>query len=157
MSLRADDVHTGYGRIKVLQGVSIGLGDGEILGVLGRNGMGKTTLIRCLAGLLPSWQGSINLDGEDVTRLPAHERARRGLTTIVQGRGLFPRLTVRENLEMGRIAGGGGKRKPPRRGHRLLPAARRTPWPGRRHTQWRRAANAIDRPRADDASAAHVA
>ena len=131
MSLRADDVHTGYGRIKVLQGVSIGLGDGEILGVLGRNGMGKTTLIRCLAGLLPSWQGSINLDGEDVTRLPAYERARRGLTTIVQGRGLFPRLTVRENLEMGRIAGGGGKRSRldevvgyfPRLGERLSQAA----------------------------------
>ena len=131
MSLRADDVHTGYGRIKVLQGVSIGLGDGEILGVLGRNGMGKTTLIRCLAGLLPSWQGSINLDGEDVTRLPVHERARRGLTTIVQGRGLFPRLTVRENLEMGRIAGGGGKRSRldevigyfPRLGERLGQAA----------------------------------
>jgi ABC-type branched-subunit amino acid transport system ATPase component len=110
MGLRADNVYTGYGRIKVLQGISIALGDGEILGVLGRNGMGKTTLIRCLAGLLPCWQGSISLDGEDVTRLPAHERARRGLTTIVQGRGLFPRLTVRENLEMGRIAGGVGKR-----------------------------------------------
>jgi branched-chain amino acid transport system ATP-binding protein len=131
MSLRADDVHTGYGRIKVLQGVSIGLGDGEILGVLGRNGMGKTTLIRCLAGLLPSWQGSISLDGEDVTRLPAYERARRGLTTIVQGRGLFPRLTVRENLEMGRIAGGGRKRSHldevigyfPRLGERLGQAA----------------------------------
>jgi branched-chain amino acid transport system ATP-binding protein len=131
MSLRTDDVHTGYGRIKVLQGVSIGLGEGEILGVLGRNGMGKTTLIRCLAGLLPSWQGSINLDGEDVTRLPAHERARRGLATIVQGRGLFPRLTVRENLQMGRIAGGGGKRSRldevvgyfPRLGERLGQAA----------------------------------
>ena len=98
---------------------------------VGRNGMGKTTLIRCLAGLLPSWHGSISLDGEDVTRLPAHERARRGLTTIVQGRGLFPRLTVRENLEMGRIAGGGGKRSHldevigyfPRLGERLGQAA----------------------------------
>jgi len=109
MSLRAEDLHCGYGSIKVLQGVSLALGDEDILGVLGRNGMGKTTLIRCLAGLLPAWQGSINLDGEDVTRLPPHERARRGLTTIVQGRGLFPRLTVRENLEMGRIAGGGSK------------------------------------------------
>ncbi len=109
MSLRAQDLHCGYGSIKVLQGVSLALGDEDILGVLGRNGMGKTTLIRCLAGLLPAWQGSIKLDGEDVTRLPPHQRARRGLTTIVQGRGLFPRLTVRENLEMGRIAGGGSK------------------------------------------------
>jgi ABC-type branched-subunit amino acid transport system ATPase component len=110
MMLRVEDIHTGYGDIKVLRGVSINLGDGEILGVLGRNGMGKSTLIRCLAGLLPVRLGAISLDGEDITRLPAFERARRGLTTIVQGRGIFPRLTVRENLEMGRIAGGGGKR-----------------------------------------------
>jgi ABC-type branched-subunit amino acid transport system ATPase component len=131
MRLSAHDVHSGYGGIKVLQGVSIALGHGEILGVLGRNGMGKTTLIRCLAGLLPSWQGSINLDGEDVTRLPPYERARRGLATVVQGRGLFSRLTVRENLEMGRIAGGGGKRSRlhevidyfPRLGERLGQAA----------------------------------
>jgi ABC-type branched-subunit amino acid transport system ATPase component len=109
MSLRAQDLHCGYGSIKVLQGVSLALGEEDILGVLGRNGMGKTTLIRCLAGLLPAWQGSINFDGEDITRLPPHQRARRGLTTIVQGRGLFPRLTVRENLEMGRIAGGVSK------------------------------------------------
>ncbi len=110
MVLRAENIHTGYGDIGVLRGISISLGDGEILGVLGRNGMGKTTLIRCLAGLLPAWQGAIILDGEDITRLPPHERARRGLTTIVQGRGIFPRLTVRENLKMGRIASGGNKR-----------------------------------------------
>jgi ABC-type branched-subunit amino acid transport system ATPase component len=109
MNLRAQDLHSGYGTIKVLHGMSIALDDGDILGVLGRNGMGKTTLIRCLAGLLPTWQGSISLDGEDVTLLAPYERARRGVTTIVQGRGLFPRLTVSENLEMGRIAGGGGK------------------------------------------------
>jgi ABC-type branched-subunit amino acid transport system ATPase component len=109
MSLHAQDLQSGYGSIKVLHGVSIALGDGDILGVLGRNGMGKTTLIRCLAGLLPTWHGSISLDGEDVTVLAPHERARRGITTIVQGRGLFPRLTVSENLEMGRIAGGRAK------------------------------------------------
>ncbi|MBX6321786.1 MAG: ABC transporter ATP-binding protein, partial [Rhodospirillaceae bacterium] len=73
---------------------------------LGRNGMGKTTLIRCLAGLLPASAGAIRLDGRDIGRLPPHERARLGLATVVQGRGIFPRLTVAENLEMGRIAGG---------------------------------------------------
>lgn len=131
MELRAREIHSGYGEIKVLRGISIGLGDGEILGVLGRNGMGKTTLIRCLAGLLRAWQGSITLGGEDITRLAAHERARRGLTTVVQGRGIFPRLTVRENLEMGRVAGGGRKRSRiddvvayfPRLGERLGQAA----------------------------------
>ena len=129
--LRAENIQTGYGDIQVLRGVSLALGAGEILGVLGRNGMGKTTLIRCLAGLLPSRAGTITLDGEDITAFPAHARARRGLTTIVQGRGIFPRLSVRENLEMGRIAGGG--RKPsrldevldyfPRLGERLGQAA----------------------------------
>ena len=99
-----------YGGSHTLWDVDLSVAAGSRTCLIGRNGMGKTTLIRCLAGLLPCWQGSISLDGEDVTRLPAHERARRGLTTIVQGRGLFPRLTVRENLEMGRIAGGVGKR-----------------------------------------------
>ena len=69
--------------------------------------MGKTTLIRCLAGLIIPDAGTITLHGEDITRLPPHERARRGVTTIVQGRGMFPQLTVMENLEMGRIAAGG--------------------------------------------------
>jgi ABC-type branched-subunit amino acid transport system ATPase component len=106
MAFHAQDIQGGYGDIKVLQGISIGVGDGEILGILGRNGMGKTTLIRCLSGLLPLWRGTITFEGEDITRLAPHERARRGITTVVQGRGVFPRLTVRENLEMGRIAGG---------------------------------------------------
>jgi branched-chain amino acid transport system ATP-binding protein len=109
MDLAVEKVSAGYGDITVLRDVSISVNEGEILAVLGRNGMGKTTLIRCLAGLLPVRSGTIRLDGQDITRLTAHERARRGITTIVQGRGIFPRLTVRENLEMGRIAGGGNK------------------------------------------------
>jgi branched-chain amino acid transport system ATP-binding protein len=110
MSLFVENLHSGYGDIKVIRGVSFRLEDDQILGVLGRNGMGKSTLIRSLAGLLPAWDGAIRLRDEDITRLPPHERARRGMTTVVQGRGIFPRLSVRENLEMGRIAGGGRKR-----------------------------------------------
>jgi ABC-type branched-subunit amino acid transport system ATPase component len=106
MPFEAQDIHGGYGDIKVLQGISLRVGDSEILGVLGRNGMGKTTLIRCLSGLVPLRRGAITFDGEDISRLAPHERARRGITTVVQGRGVFPRLTVRENLEMGRVAGG---------------------------------------------------
>jgi branched-chain amino acid transport system ATP-binding protein len=109
MSLSIENLHSGYGDIKVLRGLSFRLAEDCILGVLGRNGMGKSTLIRCLAGLLPAWSGTIRLWDEDITQLPPHERARRGVTTVVQGRGIFPRLTVRENLEMGRIAGGGSK------------------------------------------------
>jgi ABC-type branched-subunit amino acid transport system ATPase component len=109
MQLVVDKVTAGYGDITVLRDVSISVDDGGILGVLGRNGMGKTTLIRCLAGLLPVQAGAIRLAGQDITHRAAHERARCGITTIVQGRGIFPRLTVWENLEMGRIAGGGHK------------------------------------------------
>ena len=103
-------VCSGYGNIAVLSDVTFGLGKGEILGVLGRNGMGKSTLIRTLAGALRPTAGSIVLDGADVTALPAHRRAASGITAVVQGRGIFPKLTVRENLEMGRIASGRVKR-----------------------------------------------
>jgi len=108
--LEAEDVSAGYGNISVLAGVSFRISEGEILGVLGRNGMGKSTLIRTLAGALPVKTGRIRLAGADVTALPAHRRAAIGITTVVQGRGIFPKLTVRENLEMGRIASGRAKR-----------------------------------------------
>jgi ABC-type branched-subunit amino acid transport system ATPase component len=108
--LEADGVSAGYGAITVLRGISIGIAAGEILGVLGRNGMGKSTLIRCLSGLIRPGSGRIMFDGAEITTLPAHERARRGMTTVVQGRGMFPKLSVRESLEMGRIASGRTRR-----------------------------------------------
>ena len=104
MSLEVNDVTAGYGKITVLRNITLNIRDGQIVGLLGRNGMGKTTLIRCLAGLIVPSSGTIHFDGADITQLPPHERARRGITTVVQGRGVFPGLTVRENLEMGRIA-----------------------------------------------------
>ena len=106
MALGVENLSAGYGDATVLRNLSFAVAEGEILGVLGRNGMGKTTLIRCLAGLIRPSTGRITLHERDVTRMPPHERARLGITTVVQGRGIFPRLTVRENLEMGRIAGG---------------------------------------------------
>jgi ABC-type branched-subunit amino acid transport system ATPase component len=105
-----EGVTAGYGSITVLRDVSLRVADGEILGVLGRNGMGKSTLIRCISGLIPASAGALRFADRDITRLPPHQRARLGITTIVQGRGIFPRMSVRENLEMGRIAGGGVKR-----------------------------------------------
>ena len=108
--LEAHDVTAGYGPITVLRGISMQVAPGEILGVLGRNGMGKTTLIRCLSGLIRPNAGRIVFDGQEVTRIPPHERARRGMTTVVQGRGMFPKLSVRESLEMGRIASGRARR-----------------------------------------------
>lgn len=108
MGLRTEKLTAGYGDITVLREVSLNVDVGEIVGILGRNGMGKTTLIRCLAGLILPTAGSIIFDDQDVTALQPYERARRGFTTIVQGRGVFPQMTVAENLEMGRIASGRG-------------------------------------------------
>jgi len=104
MELELDRVSAGYGSTTVVRDLSLRICGPEILGVLGRNGMGKTTLIRCLAGTIRASAGSIRLDGREITQLPPHERARLGITTVVQGRGIFPQLTVRENLEIGRIA-----------------------------------------------------
>ena len=110
MTLEVHDVTAGYGPITVLRDVSMQVGSGEILGMLGRNGMGKSTLIRCLAGLIRPDAGRIVFEGRDITSLAAHERARLGMTTVVQGRGMFAKLTVRESLEMGRIASGRARR-----------------------------------------------
>jgi len=104
MALRVDNITAGYGRITVLRDLSLKVREGEILGLLGRNGMGKTTLIRCLAGLIRPTAGNITFEDRHITELRPHERARLGITTVVQGRGVFPGLTVLENLEMGRIA-----------------------------------------------------
>jgi ABC-type branched-subunit amino acid transport system ATPase component len=108
--LEVQAIHSGYGNIAVLSDISFALEAGAILGVLGRNGMGKSTLIRTIAGTLGARSGFIKLNGDDITALPAHLRADRGITTVVQGRGIFPKLTVWENLEMGRLASGRAKR-----------------------------------------------
>lgn len=110
MTIVVNGLHAGYGSIRVLHDISFSVGSREMLGVLGRNGMGKSTLIRAIAGTIPVTNGTIQLDGTDITHMPVHERARRGLTTVVQGRGMFPKMTVRENLEIGRIASGSAKR-----------------------------------------------
>ena len=110
MSLEVRGVTAGYGDLVVLRDVSLRVDTGKVLGILGRNGMGKTTLIRALAGLIFPIAGSIGFDGRDMTTLPSYRRARLGVTAVVQGRGIFPRLTVREHLRMGRAAGGGRKR-----------------------------------------------
>ncbi len=110
MKLEVNNLTAGYGNITVLRDLSFEVEDGGILGVVGRNGMGKTTLIKCLAGLIIPSEGTINLDKDDISKLLPHVRANLGVTTIVQDRGIFPGLTVFENLEMGRIAGSHGKR-----------------------------------------------
>ena len=106
MDIVLDQVRTGYGDGEVLRGISLKVPSGSILGVLGRNGMGPSTRVRGLAGLNPPTAGTIHIGGEDMTRWPPHQRAQAGIATIMQGRGIFQDLTVRENLEMGRLASG---------------------------------------------------
>lgn len=102
--LEVRDVSTGYGRVPVLNGMTFEAHVGEIVGLLGHNGMGKTTLMKLLAGILPTWAGQINFQGVDVTGEPPHLRARRGFGYVPQGRDIFPGLTVRENLAFGAAA-----------------------------------------------------
>ncbi|WP_199722690.1 ABC transporter ATP-binding protein [Haloplanus aerogenes] len=107
MMLTIDALNVSYGETRIINDLSLNCSDDEILAVLGRNGMGKTTLLRAIAGVLESDSGTITFDGEDVTDSPPHERARRGITLIPQGREIFPDLTVDENLQMGTYAATG--------------------------------------------------
>jgi len=96
--LEARAVHAFYGESHVLHGVDLSIAPGETVTLLGRNGMGKTTTIRTLLGLLPARSGQILVRGEDVSGWPAHRIARLGIGLVPEGRGIFPTLTVRENL-----------------------------------------------------------
>jgi len=106
-ALQADGLVAGYGRIQILDGVSLSLAAGEVLGLIGHNGMGKTTLLRSLIGQLPTKAGTIRIAGRDVTREPAAIRVRLGLGYVPQGRQIFPDLTVLENLQIGEAARSG--------------------------------------------------
>ncbi|UAN01665.1 urea ABC transporter ATP-binding subunit UrtE [Achromobacter mucicolens] len=92
---------SGYGQSKVIHGVDLAVAPGEILAVMGRNGMGKTTLFKTMTGMLPTMQGSISLDGKALERLESHQRVRSGVAYVPQGRMIFPTLTVEENIRTG--------------------------------------------------------
>ncbi|WP_067655520.1 ABC transporter ATP-binding protein [Nocardia harenae] len=99
--LEVTDMVVNYGRIQALHGVSLQVRQGELVTLLGANGAGKTTTMRALSGLLPLTGGRVVFDGEDITHVKAHERVGRGLIQAPEGRGVFPGMTVLENLEMG--------------------------------------------------------
>ncbi|WP_019011445.1 urea ABC transporter ATP-binding subunit UrtE [Deinococcus aquatilis] len=99
--LKLENVSAAYGQSQVLWEVNLELGDAEAVTLIGRNGVGKTTLLRTIAGLHPVMSGGVRLNGEQVEQDPAFSRARRGLAYVPQGRGLFPHLSVHENLLMG--------------------------------------------------------
>lgn len=101
MMLEVSGLHSGYGRIPILNGLSFGVAQGEFVGLWGHNGMGKTTLMRTLMGYLPATQGRIAFEGADITRAPVFARARLGMGFVPQGREIFPALSVIDNLLMG--------------------------------------------------------
>lgn len=101
----AENVVAGYQSANVLQGVSISLSEGEIVSVVGRNGVGKSTLVRTIMGLLPTRSGRIEFASKDITLDSADNRARQGIGYVPQGRGIFPDLTVQDNLRMGGFIG----------------------------------------------------
>ena len=101
MMLDVQGLRTGYGRIPILNGVGFSVDEGEFIGILGHNGMGKTTLLRALMGFLPATSGRVQFVGQDVTMLEPYRRARLGLAYVPQGRDIFPGLSVYDNLRMG--------------------------------------------------------
>ena len=106
--LRVTDLHSDYGRIPIVNGISLSVAEGEFVGVLGHNGMGKTTLLKTLMGYIRATAGRVEFDGRDITAAPPHRRARLGIGYVPQGREIFPGLSVIENLRMGMIGGGRG-------------------------------------------------
>ncbi|MCU7723472.1 ABC transporter ATP-binding protein [Actinoplanes sp. KI2] len=101
MLLELDNISLAYGRIQALHGINLTVGEGEIVALIGANGAGKSTTMRAISGLRPVSQGTIKFDGQDITKMRADLRVVRGVSQSPEGRGIFPGMTVRENLEMG--------------------------------------------------------
>ena len=107
------DLHAGYGASEVLHGVDLAVPAGRVVALMGRNGMGKTTLLRAVMGLLPARRGRIRFDGSDVTGRPTHRIARAGLAYVPQGREVFDAFTVAENLRLSLLGHAAGAAGPP--------------------------------------------
>ena len=99
--LELDDLHAGYGPIEVLKGITLAVGPGEIVALIGANGAGKTSTLMSISGVLAARRGRVRFDGQEITRLAPHEIVHRGICHVPEGRKIFPRLTVLENLQMG--------------------------------------------------------
>ncbi len=99
--LEVDSIHTYYGAIEALRGVSLTVEEGEAVTIIGSNGAGKSTTLRSISGLTPATSGKVTFEGRDITRVPPHEIVERGIALSPEGRHCFARMTVRENLDMG--------------------------------------------------------
>jgi branched-chain amino acid transport system ATP-binding protein len=104
MLLEVDDVRVHYGRIEAIKGISFHVDEGEIVTLIGANGAGKSTTLRMLSGIRHVTTGRVRFDGQDITRMPAHRRTMIGICQSPEGRGIFPGMTVMENLDMGAYA-----------------------------------------------------
>jgi urea transport system ATP-binding protein len=124
MVLTTNNLNFSYGMVKALRDVSMTMSPGRVTCVIGRNGVGKTTLLKNLMGLLRSNSGEIKLDSRDVTKLPANKRAKTGIALVPQGRQIFPKLTVHENLRIGLQGRTDGRRSVPEELYELFPVLR---------------------------------
>jgi branched-chain amino acid transport system ATP-binding protein len=122
--LSVHGLRCGYGGKPVLQGVDLDVRAGEIVAVIGRNGVGKSTLIKALIGLLSADEGAIRFRGAEINAMSAHQRARLGIGYVPQGRDVFPRMSVEENLRVGEAIGGGGAEADYERTYRNFPILR---------------------------------
>ena len=101
MLLEVENLHVFYGRIEAIKGISFTVDEGEIVTLIGANGAGKSTTLKTISGVRPVAQGRIIFEGKDITKMPAHKRTEIGISQAPEGRGIFPGMTVMENLEMG--------------------------------------------------------
>jgi branched-chain amino acid transport system ATP-binding protein len=102
MRLEVKDLHVHYGKIEAIKGISVVVNEGEIVTLIGANGAGKTTTLKTISGLRPVSSGSVTFDGQDISKMAAHDRVRLGISQAPEGRGIFSGMTVLENLEMGK-------------------------------------------------------
>ena len=103
-ALQVEGLASGYGTSEVISDVSFALAKSEVLAIVGKNGMGKTSLLKAVLGFLPAWRGTISLAGRDVTRMPPHLKRRQGLVYVPQEHALFQDLTIRDNLRLGLLS-----------------------------------------------------
>ena len=103
-ALQVEGLVSGYATSEVINDVSFALAKSEVLAIVGKNGMGKTSLLKAVLGFLPAWRGTVRLDGKDVTRIPPHLKRRLGLVYVPQKQALFQDLTIRDNLRLGLLS-----------------------------------------------------
>lgn len=107
--LAISDLHVAYGQSEVLHGINVAVAPAEIVAIMGRNGMGKTTLMKSLMGIVPTRRGSVKMGDSELVNLKSYERVAKGLAYVPQGRMIFSTMTVKENIETGLVASGGGE------------------------------------------------